>query len=468
MDEPIGSLYRYQQDSSLNIYNYGYEENFEETFHDVWENCVVESIQSIYSSVNRLILLNVVFGLLTSLELPEALFHSLSSSFGIYMLLTTVQSNTGLIVVFASVLLSYAIVKYYRFSILRGHFEQDISNLKNRIHVPVVQYALIATFLLFQHVFLEKETWLEIRGIMMIFSMKLISTVADLPLQNFPNFIQYCGYMFCGGNVLFGPWISYEHYLMQAKFPTKKNVYWLCGVIKSTLLCLFFLTVSNCWLNYLISENAVILLRSYKEALSFRAGHYFICYLSETTMLAAGWKNPNFHFDEKYWHFPITDFMSIEFPTSLALVVINWNKPMHEFLKKYVYRKWLRAGRFLAFLLTFIISSLFHGFELKVSTVLISLGIFSYLQMALRDYIAQAFDICVRVRSCNSCQHQIKRDNIVCRLCLLVFSIFSVLHLIFVGVIMDESTDQVGIYRKWQDLNFFSLWIMFINFIIIK
>ncbi|XP_066152870.1 protein-serine O-palmitoleoyltransferase porcupine isoform X2 [Euwallacea fornicatus] len=417
MDEPIGSLYRYQQDSSLNIYNYGYEENFEETFHDVWENCVVESIQSIYSSVNRLILLNVVFGLLTSL---------------VYFRTSRSTVSQSLIIIW------------------------DIYAANN----SSVKYS--------QHVFLEKETWLEIRGIMMIFSMKLISTVADLPLQNFPNFIQYCGYMFCGGNVLFGPWISYEHYLMQAKFPTKKNVYWLCGVIKSTLLCLFFLTVSNCWLNYLISENAVILLRSYKEALSFRAGHYFICYLSETTMLAAGWKNPNFHFDEKYWHFPITDFMSIEFPTSLALVVINWNKPMHEFLKKYVYRKWLRAGRFLAFLLTFIISSLFHGFELKVSTVLISLGIFSYLQMALRDYIAQAFDICVRVRSCNSCQHQIKRDNIVCRLCLLVFSIFSVLHLIFVGVIMDESTDQVGIYRKWQDLNFFSLWIMFINFIIIK
>lgn len=73
-----------------------------------------------------------------------------------------------------------------------------------------------------QYLVLDKDTWLEIRGVMMVFSMKLISTVTDLPPCEFPSFCQYLGYMFCGANVLFGPWISFEHYMTLVKYPTRK------------------------------------------------------------------------------------------------------------------------------------------------------------------------------------------------------------------------------------------------------
>lgn len=118
--------------------------------------------------------------------------------------------------------------------------------------------------------------------------------------------------------------------------------------------------------------------------------------------------------------------------------------------------------------MTFVMSSLFHGFEIKISTVLISLGIFSYLQIMVRDYISHAFDICVKVRPCKNCQHKIKKGSFICTLSLLAFSLFTVLHLIFVGVLMDPTTDDVGIYQKWDNLYFYSLWIMLLNFLIVK
>lgn len=51
-------------------------------------------------------------------------------------------------------------------------------------------------------------------------------------------------------------------------------------------------------------------------------------------MLAAGFKNYKIWYDDKEWNFYITDPLKIEIPNALATVVTNWNKPMHEFLKK--------------------------------------------------------------------------------------------------------------------------------------
>lgn len=54
-------------------------------------------------------------------------------------------------------------------------------------------------------------------------------------------------------------------------------------------------------------------------------------------MIAAGWKDYHFHFDDHYWNLLVTDVLKIEFPTAIAEVVVNWNKPMHDFLKQCMY-----------------------------------------------------------------------------------------------------------------------------------
>lgn len=89
----------------------------------------------------------------------------------------------------------------------------------------------------------------------------------------------------------------------------------------------YFLKNSSILLNLAFS-----LLTSYKEAFSFRTSHYFISYLSETAMLAAGFKSLLIWNDGK-WNFTVSNPFVIEFPTALSIVVTNWNQPMHHFLK---------------------------------------------------------------------------------------------------------------------------------------
>uniref|UniRef100_A0AAR5PWV8 Protein-serine O-palmitoleoyltransferase porcupine n=1 Tax=Dendroctonus ponderosae TaxID=77166 RepID=A0AAR5PWV8_DENPD len=445
---------------------------FETNLAELWENCILESIKSVFTSVYKGIVLNIIFGLLTSFGLPGILFHWLSTLLGVCMLFTTVQSSTGLIVVFVTFLSSFFIICFNKYVQSRWALKQQPEAKKTTRSwlscASCSQYGSIVLFVLCEYLLLEKETWLEIRGIMMVFSMKLTSLIADLPGPNLPGLSAYFGYMFCPGNILFGPWISFEHYMMQVNFPTRKNLHWLYGIIRALMCAVIFVTISNCWASYFISEDSNSFLLGYQEALSFRSSHYFVCYLSEAFMIAGGYKDFAYHFEEAYWKLSITNVWAIELPMSLAVVATNWNKPMHEYLKKYVYRLWLPSGKFRAVLLTFVTSSLFHGLELKVSTVLVCLGVFSYLQILVRDYISQAFDICVKVYPCKSCQHEIKRDSIVSKLTLLTFSLFTALHLVFLGVLMDESAAEVGIFQKWNDLYFCSLWIMFVNFLLVK
>ncbi|XP_050314274.1 protein-serine O-palmitoleoyltransferase porcupine isoform X2 [Anthonomus grandis grandis] len=386
------------------------------------------------------------------------------------MLIANISSQVGLLIVLSTIYLSSIIIIYRKYNYLSratGKSIQDKDVKPKYFNPSVVQSCFILFFILCEYLLLDRKTWLEIRGIMMVFSMKLISLVTDLQPEQFPSFIEYLGYMFNSGNVLFGPWISFEHYTMLLKYPPKKNIYWIWAIFKSLFLAGVFLTVSNCWANYLIDDTQVRLLVSYREALSFRTSHYFICYLSQAIMLSLGYKDIGHHLDFTYWKFTITSFTEVEFPGSLAAVVVNWNRPIHMFLKKYIYRKWLPRGRFIAVLMTFVISALFHGLELKVTAVLISLGLFSFMQMNVREFLASTFDICCKVYPCRSCSHRLKRNSLICRLILLLFSIYTVLDLIYVGVLMDPSTDEVGIYTKWSDLYFYSFWLMFLNFLLV-
>ncbi|KAL1493059.1 hypothetical protein ABEB36_011198 [Hypothenemus hampei] len=427
----------YQFEKAMDLYKNSFEEEyFQETFNDVWYNCALESIKSIYISIHKAVLVNLAFGLITIIDISENKFHWLSSLCGLYILFTTIQSMIGLMIVIISLSVCYFIIAALKK--LRTPIERKNSA---PFGAAFIQYFLISIFVLFEYMILDRTVWLEIRGIMMVFAMKLISIVSD---AEYPGFLQYNGYMFCCANILNGPWISYNHYLMQAKYPPEKNIRWIYAVLRAGILSFFFLTVSNCWASYFIPESTSNqLFIGYKEALAVRTSHYFICYLSEIFMLAVGFKDFENHFNSESWRFSVTNFEQIEFPSSLAQVIINWNKPMHQFLKKYVYRSWMPRGRFCAVSMTFLISSLFHGLEIKVSAVLLTLGLFSYLQIQVREFMAQTFDICIRAYPCRECKHKIKRDNVICKMALVVLGAFTVLHLIFLGILMDPSTDEI-------------------------
>lgn len=437
----------------------------DESLVDIFNNCVTPSLYSIYDNVIKLILVNLAFGIITSyFKLNESVFHILSGITGIYLILGFVSGyGKYLIIIFfitCYVLLRINIAKQNAFT----------SQKLQRINFNIIQYCLIVVLVLCQYYFLDSECWMEIRGPMMIFSMKLISISDDMQKfqMSIPTFTSYFGYIFSGANIMFGPWIPFSEYYMAFSKPTKKNKWWILAVTRSLTISLLFLIASNCVIGYLIAENGNRWLAAYGEAISFRSSHYFICYLSESAVLAAGYKNVKIWSEAGTWRYIITIPSDIELPGALAIVVTSWNRPMHDFLKKYVYKTWVPLGKFYGILSTFIISSFLHGFELKVSVVLISIGIFSYTEFLARQIFARAFDCCIKVYPCKElCSHKYKRNDVICLIYRAVFSFISIVHLVFLGMIMDTTTDKVGILAKWSNLYYCSFWIIIFNLLII-
>jgi porcupine-like protein len=76
-----------------------------------------------------------------------------------------------------------------------------------------------------EYYLIESQIWLQIRGIVMILVMKIISLADDIEhLNSMPSLIQYFGYTLSGANVLFGPWIPFNDYLNLYKNPHKKVI----------------------------------------------------------------------------------------------------------------------------------------------------------------------------------------------------------------------------------------------------
>ena len=91
-----------------------------------------------------------------------------------------------------------------------------------------------------------------------------------------------------------------------------------------------FFTLSTCWINWFIPPDQPQWTSAYRDAMSFRAGHYFISFISMATAVAAGFGSTN----TGRWEVFITEPHNIEVPRSLAEVVVSWNIPMHKWLKK--------------------------------------------------------------------------------------------------------------------------------------
>lgn len=97
----------------------------------------------------------------------------------------------------------------------------------------------------------------------------------------------------------------------------------------SLIMSLFFVLTSSCLLD-IVSELFynnffTFFSRPFLAAMSFRFGHYFVCYFAKFTAIIGGFGTKNFQ---------TTRWSKIEFPYSISEVVIFWNIPMHHFLHK--------------------------------------------------------------------------------------------------------------------------------------
>jgi porcupine-like protein len=153
-------------------------------------------------------------------------------------------------------------------------------------------------------------------------------------------------------------------------------------------------------------------LAAYSAAASFRFSHYFVSFLSQSSTIASGMGYTLNQDTSVSWSsFHVVHPLSVEIPRSMPMIVTNWSLPMHIFLKNYVFKpSRYYFGQFSAILLTFGASALLHGVNFQLAAVLLSLGLYAYIESGTYIlYACQCMYMCVQTHvafwlNCVVCQ----------------------------------------------------------------
>lgn len=212
-----------------------------------------------------------------------------------------------------------------------------------------------------------------------------------------------------------------------------------------------------------INDNDILFLRwlvAYRDALAFRTSHYFISYMASAILFLGGYPFPLIS---------IVKPLEIELPRSLVQVVIYWNIPMHFWLKKYIFRPSLKhLGKFGAIVTTYLTSSLLHGLNFQLGAVLLSLGLYTYVEHQVRIILASTFDACIASKECaeHKCKHLYNSHNCYWVIATnVMFTALTIFHLSYLGLMFDTSELQETGYsyihtiEKWSQLGFASHWV---------
>lgn len=228
----------------------------------------------------------------------------------------------------------------------------------------------------------------EVRGVQMIYLMKLISLTFDdyRPLATFEGITEYFAYVLLPANSIFGPWISLTQYRKWCQSDDRGFFFFIIQLwnhFRSWGVALFFLLGSACFAEWIIPEaTSSRWMIAYRSAISFRFSHYFACYLSESLMALGGFQDVM-----------VTKPLKIELPRSLVDVVKHWNIPMRNWLREYVFLNVKHVGSVpLALFATYAASSLLHVRFSKPHT--------TYAQTTLRNNILR---FRVSIFSCRQC-----------------------------------------------------------------
>jgi len=338
-------------------------------------------------------------------------------------------------------------------------------------HCGWICMALCLSFLIVCELFIVNLTqWHMIRAAQMLVAMRAISIGFQLDeksLTNLPHPLPYFGYLYHVGTAAFGPWIPFKDYL-NIDNNTHSVLVWSSHITLSVIYSLFSLSVSACWSMWLIPSGSSKWFMAYRDALSFRSSHYFVSYPSEATTLASGIDTS----PTRNWVMTVTRPWNVELPRSLVEVVINWNLPMHAWLKNYVFRVAKPHGAFFALLGTYTVSALLHGLNFQLGAVLLSLGFYTYTEHVTRRKLSQVFSACIQARKCGAnCDHSWKENNWMVKLSNLFMSLLAMFHLAYLGLMFDSSQLQEEGYSyyhvlaKWRWLNFSSHWITAATFL---
>ncbi|XP_015361962.1 protein-serine O-palmitoleoyltransferase porcupine isoform X6 [Marmota marmota marmota] len=378
-----------------------------------------------------------------------------------------VASSGGLLHMVWVVLLSllcYLVLFLCRHSSHRGVF----------LSVTILIYLLMGEM----HM-VDTVTWHKMRGAQMIVAMKAVSLGFDLDrgeVGAVPSPVEFMGYLYFVGTIVFGPWISFHSYL-QAVQGRPLSRRWLQKVARSLALALLCLVLSTCVGPYLFPyfiplDGDRLLrkwLRAYESAVSFHFSNYFVGFLSEATatLAGAGFTEEKDHLE---WDLTVSKPLNVELPRSMVEVVTSWNLPMSYWLNNYVFKNALRLGTFSAVLVTYAASALLHGFSFHLAAVLLSLAFITYVEHVLRKRLARILSACVLSKRClPDCSHR-HRLGLGVRALNLFFGALAIFHLAYLGslfdVDVDDTTEEQGYgmaytVHKWSELSWASHWVTF-------
>jgi len=281
-----------------------------------------------------------------------------------------------------------------------------------------------------------------------------------------PGWFEFAGYCLCPGTVILGPWVSYKEYSNIFKEP-KWNITWLVKILFTVMFAFMFLTISTCWNPWLIPDSGWKWWLAYRDAMSFRASHYFVSFMSEASAIAAGFGG-HMVGTQILWHYTVTQPHNIEVPRSLVEVVVSWNLPMHRWLKQYVFKQTrTRLGPGPAVVMTYLASTLLHGLSGQLAAVLLSLGFYTWVEHSIREKLSNIMDASIGARREADCRRKHREGSAWVILVNLLFGLLSMFHLAYLGVMFDQSSpDQVTGYSwshtmaKWKILDFTSHWVV--------
>ncbi|XP_061470272.1 protein-serine O-palmitoleoyltransferase porcupine isoform X2 [Rhineura floridana] len=434
----------------------------EEFYQQLLSGCVLPTAQQGFEQVWTLLLLCLVCRLLWRLALPFYVKHLSTVASGFYALYHFFQLQMVWVVLLS--LLCYLVLFLCRHSTQRGVL----------LSITILIYLLMGEM----HM-VDTVSWHKMRGAQMIVAMKAVSLGFDLDrgeVPAIPSPVEFMGYIYFVGTVIFGPWFRFRTYL-QAVESRRMSFSWFQKVGLSFFLCLVCLIMSTCVAPYLFSYFIPLYsykllrkwLRAYESASSFHFSNYFVGLLSETTATLAG-SGFTEEKDNLKWDLTVSRPLNVELPRSMVEVVTSWNLPMSCWLNTYVFKNSLKLGTFSAIIVTYAASALLHGLSFHLAAVLLSLGFITYIEHVLRKRLAVIFDACILSKRCQpGCSHR-HNTNLWVYLLNLLFGALTVFHLTYLGSLFDmdadDSVEEQGYgmdytIRKWFELSWASHWVTF-------
>uniref|UniRef100_A0AC35FLW0 Uncharacterized protein n=1 Tax=Panagrolaimus sp. PS1159 TaxID=55785 RepID=A0AC35FLW0_9BILA len=330
-----------------------------------------------------------------------------------------------------------------------------------------ILYSLAA--ICFCQLLFDSSLFLSFRGSIMIMAMKMISLSFDIHRTEFEDagFFEMFGYCFNPATYFFGLFTSFEKYKKAKGFGAPKDeirpLLFAAGYFVASCASVFY---GDCLLSLLPEKH--VRLNEFRDAQSFRFGHYFVQYFLWSTAILGGLGG----------HLQTVNALKIEFPRSMEEIVAYWNIPMHEFLHRYVYSHTRSINQPFAIGLTFLTSALMHGVNFQIAAVLISLGLFGIAENAFRRRLAHRLNLCVKSRDCVHCSHKngnSKAATVITRCINFVFTISNIILLIYLGMPFDnDETAQIGYsmqhtlghWKKWYFIgHLYSLFLLLTSFV---